>query len=62
MNEQFLMEATACRDARELRFVLSKFGLSDGRFLLNYPSSWNKLLFAHIETFPDIEQLKENIS
>lgn len=58
MNEKFALDPTACRNALELKYLLEKFGFSQGRFLVEYPAKWRKLLYQHIDTFPPVEQQK----
>lgn len=58
MNEKFALDPTACRNALELKYLLEKFGLAQGRFLVEYPAKWRKLLYQHIDTFPPVEQQK----
>lgn len=58
MNEKFALDPTACCDAQELKYLLEKFGFGQGRFLVEYPAKWRKLLYQHIDTFPPVEQQK----
>jgi hypothetical protein len=56
MNEDFAIEPTAFRDVRDLKYALEKFGFSQGRFLAAYPAKWLKLVYEHMDSFPDVER------
>lgn len=56
MNDEYAIEPTAFSNVGELRYVLSKFGFGEGRFLARYPSNWVKRLYDVIALLPDIER------
>lgn len=49
MNEFFAAEPTCCKDASELRLLLSRFGPYAGRYLAEYPEKWAHSLTARLE-------------
>lgn len=56
MNELFAIEPTAFVDHRDLKFLLARFGFSEGRFVAEYPKRWIRLVFDHLSTLPDVER------
>lgn len=53
MNEEFAIEPTALKDYKDVRFVLSKFGFHEGRFISALPSKWVNEVYAQLEMLPD---------
>lgn len=53
MNEEFAIEPTALKDIKDLRFVLSKFGFHEGRFIASLPGKWINEVYAQIDNLPD---------
>ena len=53
MNEEFAIEPTALRDFKDVRYVLSKFGFHEGRFISALPGEWVKEVYAQIEVLND---------
>jgi hypothetical protein len=58
MNEEFLVEPTGFKSAIELKYLLEKFGFYQGRFIGQFPKSWRKDVFEHMQSLPDIEQAR----
>lgn len=58
MNEKYAVDPVAFNSALEFRYLLEKFGFDQGRFLAEYPKKWRKMLFDHIVTLPDVEQMR----
>lgn len=56
MNELFAIEPTAFADHHDLKFLLGRFGFSEGRFVAEYPKRWLRLVFEHLSSLPDVER------
>lgn len=56
MNDDYAIEPSAFSNAMELRFVLNKFGFSEGRFLAQYPKNWVKRLDDSLASLQDVER------
>lgn len=56
MNDLFAIEPTAFEDHKDLKYLLSKFGFYEGRFIAEYPNSWIKQVYSHLDKLPDIER------
>lgn len=58
MNELFAIEPTAFEDHKDLKELLQRFGFYEGRFIAEYPGKWIKMVYEHINQFPDIERAR----
>ena len=58
MNKEYAIDPTAFHNAVELKYTLEKFGFSQGRLLVKYPSAWIKNVYEQIQHWPDLEQYK----
>jgi hypothetical protein len=56
MNKEYVIDPTAFHTYVELRYALEKFGFSQGRLLVKYPSAWIKSVYEQIQFWPDIEK------
>ena len=55
MNERFVADPICCDDLGDVRFLLSKFGHETGRYLIDYPQTWDSLI---AQRFTDINKVK----
>jgi hypothetical protein len=58
MNECFAAEPSCVSTAGDLRYLLGLFGPQAGRYLVPYPSDWERRVLEHFETLPDLELAK----
>lgn len=58
MNKEYVIDPTAFHNSVELKYSLEKFGFSQGRLLVKYPSAWIKNVYEQIQLWPDVEQYK----
>ncbi len=56
MNKEYVIDPTAFHNSVELKYALEKFGFSQGRLLVKYPSAWIKNVYEQIQRWPDLEQ------
>ena len=56
MNKEYVIEPSAFHNAIELKYALEKFGFSEGRLLVKYPSAWFRNVYEHIQLWPDLDQ------
>lgn len=56
MNDLFAIEPTAFDDHKDLKYLLSKFGFHEGRFIAEYPGNWLKRVYLHLDNLPDVER------
>lgn len=56
MNKEYVIEPSAFNNAFELKYTLEKFGFSQGRLLVKYPSAWFRNVYEQIQPWPDLEK------
>ena len=56
MNKEYVIDPNAFHTYVELKYALEKFGFSQGRLLVKYPSAWIKSVYEQIQFWPDIEK------
>lgn len=62
MNEKYALDPKAIENYKDLKYIVEKFGFTEGRFLLRYPKYWKKMLNEHLINLDlkDIEIAKIN--
>lgn len=58
MNEQYAIDPNAPEDAKDVLALMHLFGMSNGRFIINFPSDWQLKLLGHAENFSAIDRKK----
>jgi hypothetical protein len=48
MNEKYALDPESIENYRDLKYVVEKFGFTEGRFLLRYPKYWRRILYDHL--------------
>ena len=62
MNEIFAIEPTSFDDDRDILHVMDRFGFHEGRFVSEFPKKWVRLVYEHIDTFPDLKRKKAEVA
>ena len=56
MNEIFAIDPYAPDDLKDIKAMLEKFGLSNGRFIANYPDDWSRMLSEHAQNLQGLDR------
>ncbi len=56
MNEIYAIDPSAPEDLKDVKFMLEKFGMREGRFLAKYPSNWIEIILENSEKLPDVDR------
>lgn len=56
MNKEYVIDPKAFHNLVELKYALEKFGFSQGRLLVKYPSAWFRNVYDQIQLWPDMEK------
>ncbi len=60
MNELYGVDPEAPMDIRDLKALLDRFGLANGRFIGRYPDDWVAMLESHFTRFQDVDRARLN--
>jgi hypothetical protein len=58
MNEIFGIDPTSPQDLKDLKALLTRFGLEHGRFISRYPSDWDKEIFSAFSELSDLDRCR----
>jgi len=58
MNEIIGIDPVAPSDIKDLKSLLEMFGLSNGRFIANYPADWELILRQNLNQLKDIDKAR----
>jgi hypothetical protein len=56
MNEIFAIDPRAPEDFKDIKFMLEKFGMREGRFIGKYPSDWVEMVMRNSENLSDLDR------
>jgi hypothetical protein len=56
MNEIYAIDPRAPEDFKDIKFMLEKFGMREGRFIGKYPSDWVEMVLGRLENFSDLDR------
>jgi hypothetical protein len=56
MNEIYAIDPSAPEDLKDIKFMLEKFGMREGRFLAKYPSNWIEIILENSGKLLDIDR------
>jgi hypothetical protein len=56
MNEIFAIDPLAPKDLKDIKSIVSKFGMEQGRFIANFPDDWVSLLLNHADKVSGLDR------
>lgn len=56
MNEIFAIDPDAPNDIRDIKAMFEQFGLSNGKFIANYPDDWLLLFKKHVQQLHGLDR------
>jgi hypothetical protein len=56
MNEVFAIDPIAPKDLKDIKSIVSKFGMEHGRFIANFPDDWASLLLNHANDMSGLDR------
>jgi hypothetical protein len=56
MNEIFAIDPNAPRDIKDIKAMFENFGLTNGRFIANYPNDWQQMLTANMNRLEGLDR------
>ena len=58
MNELYGIDPEIPNSLRDINYLNELFGLHRGRFIVSFPSDWERLVFNNLSNLPDLERAK----
>lgn len=58
MNEIFAIDPQAPVDLKDIKAMLEQFGLTNGRFIANFPDDWLRMFNAHVEHLQGLDRAR----
>lgn len=58
MNEKYAIHPECFDTAIELKYLIEKFGFSQGRYIAEYPKAWKRLVIEHTSSFSELERYR----
>jgi hypothetical protein len=56
MNEIYAIDPRAPEDFKDVKFMLEKFGMKEGRFIGKYPSDWIEMIIENSANVTDLDR------
>lgn len=56
MNEIYAIDPRAPEDFKDIKFMLGRFGMREGRFIGKYPSDWIELVLGNLQKCADLDR------
>ena len=58
MNEVFAIDPKAPLDLKDIKAMLEQFGLTNGRFIANFPDDWLRMFNEHVEHLQGLDKAR----
>lgn len=58
MNELFVIDPSAPEDLKDIKAMLDRFGLSEGRFIALFPEDWPRMLTQHAAALKGLDRAR----